>query len=375
MSLDKKYLDFDIINEITDIACNDIERFLHELGVDARLQGKKYAGACPVHGGDNPGAFNIYPDGEAVRGIWICRTNRCHEKWKKTLIGLVQGVKSHQLNRKFTWKESIDWICNFNGVKLSGVKLPDAKVLEKRKASRIVHKLNITPQQKTSGWTRDWVRKQLEIPSTYYVERGYSKEILDRYDVGFYKPLNRVSVPVYDNNHSFCVGFSARSLNTQCPKCGLYHEGNACIDKSDGLAVLAASKWRNSKDFESSNYMYNYWFAKEHIGRCAAAILVEGPGDVWRLEENGIKISLGMFGVELKEHQRVILDSSGALSLIIMLDNDEAGRNAAIELKKKLGRTYRLYFPRISGHDVGELNSDSITKDIEPIIRKLTGVK
>ena len=152
----------------------------------------------------------------------------------------------------------------------------------------------------------------------------------------------------------------------------MYHKAvDRCPNKHDPLEVMAASKWRNSKDFEASNYLYNYWFARKHIEKAHAAILVEGPGDIWRLEENDIKIGLAMFGVELKEQQRVILDSSGALSLIIMLDNDDAGRNAALELRKKLGRTYRLYFPKISGHDVGEMNLDLVTKEIEPYMKKL----
>lgn len=366
------YQDLDVINELMNIACDDPDRLMVELGIDARVQGKKYAGTCPVHGGDNPTAFNFYPDGEVTRGNWICRTRRCHEKVGRNLAKLIQAVKSHQLKRKFTWNETVRWLCEFNSMSLKDVKLPTEAQRAKRRASQAVHKLNIGPQQKKSGWSRDWIRSKLEIPATYYRDRGYSAAILDRYDVGYYAQQERVSVPVYDDTYSFCVGFSARSINKECDKCGMYHKAvEKCPDKRNPVEVMAASKWRNSKDFEASNYLYNYWFAKKHIEESHTVILVEGPGDVWRLEENGIRISLAMFGVELKEQQRVILDSSGALSLIIMLDNDTAGRQAANELKKKLGRTYRLYFPKFSGHDVGDLNSDLVTKEVEPLIQKL----
>lgn len=369
-NLDKKYLDLDLINELTDTACSDPEKLLYALGIDARLQGKKYAGPCPIHGGDNPSAWNFYHDGEQVRGIWVCRTHQCHLKWKKNLAGLIQGVKSIEQNRKFSWKETVDWLIKFNKLEsINDVKLPDANVIQRRKASRIIHRLNIAPEQKSSGWTRDWVRGQLEIPSVYYIDRGYSKSVLDKYDIGLYRSQNRVSVPVFDDNYKFCVGFAARSLYKECNSCNLYHDPESSCP-TDAEGIVSATKWRNSKGFDSGNYLYNYWFAREHIVRNGVAILVEGPGDVWRLEENGINISLALFGVELTPQQRVILDRSGALSLIVLLDNDDAGKTASKAIWEKLHRSYRLYFPNISSDDVGELHSDAITKDIQPYIER-----
>lgn len=366
-----KYFNLDLINELSDNACNDPERLLRELGVNARLQGRKYAGPCPVHDGDNPGAFNFYYDGETVRGFWKCRTHECHTKWKKNLPGLIQGIKTRELGRPFSWKETVDWLVKFNGIgSVNQVKLPDITTLKKRSASRIISKLNITLNQKQTGWSREWVRQQLQIPSQYYVDRGYSKKILDKYDVGLYPSQNRISVPVYDENYKFCVGFAARSIFEQCKKCSLYHRADeACPTTTEGIA--SSAKWRNSRDFDSGSYFYNYWFAKNHILKSGVAALVEGSGDVWRLEENDIHIGLGMFGVELTDQQRLILDKSGVLSLIILLDNDEAGKKAAIEIKKKLYRSYRLYFPKIHGDDVGELHTDAITNDIKPYIQML----
>ena len=117
--------------------------------------------------------------------------------------------------------------------------------------------------------------------------------------------------------------------------------------------------------------MYNYWFATEHIQKKGVAILVEGAGDVWRLEQNGVHIGLGLFGTELTDPQRILLDRSGALSIIALLDPDKAGREGAKKLKSQLGRQYRMYFPH-TREDVGDLNADEITEDIKPIIDKVT---
>lgn len=369
MSNNDRYHNMDFINEITNVACDDADRLFTALGIDVSRQGKKFAGTCPVHDGDNPAAFNFYPDGDTVRGIWFCRTQQCHDKHGKNLVSLIKAVKSKQYKKSFTWRAAVDWLVKFNGYSnVNEIKMPDEAELKKRKMNNVVRTLNIVPQQRNQGWSRGWVRGKLEIPAVYYQERGYSAGILDKYDVGLYKEQNRITVPVYDDNYHHCIGFTARSIFKE-HSCGFYHkEGEAC--PSDGLARANSSKWRNSQDFESRNYLYNYWFARKSILDSGVAILVEGPGDVWRFEQNGIHNAIALFGTELREEQRVILDRSGALSLIIMTDNDEAGANAAKLLKEKLNRTYRLYFPKFKEHDVGDLNSDFITSDILPFIEK-----
>ena len=87
-------------------------------------------------------------------------------------------------------------------------------------------------------------------------------------------------------------------------------------------------KWLNSKGFNSGACLYNYWNAKDHISETSTAILVEGQGDVWRLDEAGIYNVVGMFGCSLGGQQRLILERSGALKLVVMTDADEAGQKA-----------------------------------------------
>ena len=153
-----------------------------------------------------------------------------------------------------------------------------------------------------------------------------------------------------------------------CGDCKKWHAPKGGCPKT-GYEIKEAEKWLNGS-FQSTNYLYNYWFALPHIQKCGVAILVEGAGDVWRLEENDIHIGLGLFGTELTGPQRVLLDRSGALSVIVLLDPDKAGQEGAKKLKSQLGRQYRIYFPNIRD-DVGGLNADEITEDIQPIIDKV----
>jgi DNA primase len=113
------------------------------------------------------------------------------------------------------------------------------------------------------------------------------------------------------------------------------------------------------------------WFAKEHILKSSTAILVESPGNVWRLEENNIHNSVAIFGSSLSDKQKMLLDSSGAMNLVILTDNDEAGRKAAEQIKTKCQNTYRVFIPQISKPDVAEMTSEEINQEIKSILGKI----
>ena len=118
--------------------------------------------------------------------------------------------------------------------------------------------------------------------------------------------------------------------------------------------------------------MYNYHKAKEHIASSGVIILVESPGNVWRLEESGIHNSVGLFGTTLNPPQKHLIDESGALTIVIIMDNDDndAGQKAAEEIKQQLEKTYRVYIVDINKNDVGEMSTNEVTEDILPLINQ-----
>ena len=372
------YYDSSVLYEISGMLCEHVEELLTDLEVEFRFNHKMFVGCCPVHGGDNPTAWNLYPEGDEIRGYWTCRTHHCEKKttedgrlrYGATILGFIKGVLSNRTGKKITHKQSVDYALKFLGYKsIHHIKQPNKEALERKKYISSIKRLTIQPKEQTIGWDREKIRSIISVPSEYYVNRGYSKEVLDKYDVGFYNKLNRVVVPVYDSKHKEICGFLGRSVNEQCDKCSRWHSPDEQCPKTN-IEIKNTSKWINSR-FDAKNYLYNYWFAIEHIQKTCCAILVEGAGDVWRLEENGIHTSLALFGTSLTEQQRVLLDRSGAMSLIVLLDSDDAGREGALKLKSQLSRQYRMYFPNIK-EDAGELNTDEITKEIKPIIDRIS---
>jgi 5S rRNA maturation endonuclease (ribonuclease M5) len=233
---------------------------------------------------------------------------------------------------------------------------------------------------------REKVRSSLILKPRYFLDRGFSEATLDYFDVGVAKKpkpenLNRIIVPLYveQDKKQFLAGYTCRSVFEKCPNCKLFHSqsGNVqqekigvlnCPTSEADKALL--SKWRHV-GFSPEYYLYNYWNAQAVIKETNVCILVEGPGDVWKLHQAGIRNAVGLFGNTLYDGQEKLLAKAQCMSMIIMTDSDQAGLEGARMIKQKYGRLYRMYFPTLLGHDAGDMNEDSITSSIKPILDKI----
>lgn len=364
--------------------CSRIDEVLAELGVSLYRSNRLYTGCCPIHIGDNAGALNLYHKGDTRPGYWKCQTKACQETFGATILGFIRGVlserqgwryfpdKNKRNNQpKFPWHKTVEWACTVLGTNLEDVKV-DEDELEKVQFAVGMTVIGKTPKQESKGVARAKVRQFLQVPAPYFIARGWSPEILDRYDVGTY-PVSgralsgRVAVPVYDDNHRVAIGFTGRSLFERCEKCKRWHEPGSC---PIGEASFRASKWRN-EGFKRESVLYNYWFAKKEIEKTGVVLLCEGPGDVWRLEEVGFHNSLAMFGADLSDQQQVILEMSGAMNVVVLTDLDETGELAREKLKKRLGRTFRLHFPQLTRHDLGDMPISDVQACLAPLLNQL----
>ena len=64
-----------------------------------------------------------------------------------------------------------------------------------------------------------------------------------------------------------------------------------------------------------------------------------------------------------------MLDSSGAMTIIVLTDNDDAGKKAAEQIKEKCQNTYRIFIPQISKADVAEMDAEEIDREIKEYIK------
>ena len=329
-----------------------MEDLLDLFGVEYLRQYDRITCACPIHeGADNPQAFTITME-DKYFGCWRCWTHGCEEKFLHTPIGLIRGLLSSRKGKEVPFQEAVNFSLEFvsSSVEDLAKESHDFKVEKVTIPSDPLKNRHIPDR----AMTRKTVRNSLSRPVKYYLNRGYSEDTLDKFDVGICsdssKQMNgRIVVPVYDDNHEYMVG---------CV-------GRAQTETSNGF------KWVNSKNFNSGLYLYGYWLAKDKIRETKTVILVEGQGDVWRLYEAGIGNAVGMLGASLSDGQARILETSGAFNVVVLTDNDDAGVKAKKSVGKKCERLFHLVFPEFSKEDIGEMSVNEIETIIKP---QLTGM-
>ena len=364
---------------LSDSLCDDIENVLDIIGIsDYRLFDKMVVMRCPIHGGDNNSAFNLYFKGDSYRGNWKCRTHQCEDTFKASIIGFIRGFLSHQKG----WEKPGDDMVSFDdAVKFvrsiikKDLSLPkvDKKQQEKNKFINIVNNINSNETTIENKIGRQHIVKSLDIPSKYFIDRGFTSDILIKYDVGECRHpdkemFGRAVVPIYDMNYKYMVGCSGRSTFTKCENCKSYHSKESSCPKEEYLWQY--SKWKHNKGFKTQEHLYNYWFAKEHIEKSKSVILVESPGNVWRLEESGIHNSVAIFGSVLQEKQKLLLDISGAMTIYLLMDNDEAGKQAEQKIYDKCYKTYNISKIDIDHTDVAEMTIEEVKQIIAPQIQE-----
>ena len=125
-------------------------------------------------------------------------------------------------------------------------------------------------------------------------------------------------------------------------------------------------KYLFSKNFRKSDYLYNYHRAIDTATQVSCLFLVEGQGDVWRLYEAGVNNCVGLFGKDISQQQKTKLIRSGVTTLVILTDNDQAGRESKVKIQRNLNRIFSLKFPRMSKKDIGAMSVQKIKEEILP---------
>jgi 5S rRNA maturation endonuclease (ribonuclease M5) len=377
MKKNKKFHSYDQsqLKLISDALCDDIENLLSALSVDEyKDAGKMIVMSCPIHGGDNDSAFNLYHHGDSYRGNWKCRTHKCEDTFKSSIIGFIRGCLSHNQHDwtnhgddVVSFKDAIDFAVDFLKQDLSNFKV-SKKAKEKNRFINTVKYLNNQTNTEINKVSKNFIRQNLEIPSKYFQDRGFSYEVLDKYDIGECKKegkemYNRAVAPIYDIDNKYMIGCSGRSVFDKCDNCKSFHDPSSSCPTTD---LWKYSKWKHSFGFKSEEHLYNFWYAKEYIKQSGCIIIVESPGNVWRLEESGVHNSVAIFGSSFSDKQKMLVDISGAMTIYTIMDNDEAGKKAAEQIASKCSKTYNIKNINLEKNDIATMSISEIKTVIVP---------
>lgn len=335
---DSKYnLDY-----ISEVLYENITDVLDHFHIDYTEYRTKITMCCPVHQGDNPNGFSILKSGI---GNWQCYTHQCHTKYGSSrgasLIKLVQCLLS--TDKEFSFYDTIKWIKAFLHLSNDSISEP---VYGNRDFLKVARAFETGEEFNTVLLKKETAFQNLAIPSQYFINRGFESETLKFFSVGdcnnskkqFYQ---RAVVPLFDDTGDFIIGCTGRSIFERCPKCALWHN-NDLRCPMDKFETNRCVKWKHSDKFRAESYYYNVCHAQKFIKKTHTAVIVESPGNTWRLWESGIRNVLAGLGTKFTEKQREILEKLEVYNIILAIDNDDAGRNMAKMVDQDYGRFFNI---------------------------------
>jgi hypothetical protein len=374
-----KRISQETLNQITEAANERIEFILEQLGFDVNSfygSGGELRCRCLIHSGDNNTAFSY----STVFKKWRCYTNSCHDGCDN-IFGLVQKALSLQNDKEIGFRDAVSWLAKILEIKIdlnSNIEISeDTKEISKlvsysKYKTKQVNKQNTEFKQFPLSAIKDKVE-----PSWYFINQGFSPEILKKYCVGYcedpYKPMNlRSYAPVLDDTGTMVIGVTGRIKFEKCELCGDFHNPDD-LCPSDDRMTRSYSKWMHY-GFSKSTVLYNSWFAEEHIKRTKVAILTEGPKEIWWLEQYGVHNAVCIFGLSFSNIHLKKLIKMGVTTIVVALDNDEKGLKAIDDIYDNFGNYFKIVnIKNILGpdQDIDDLKEDEMNNKLIPFLKSL----
>ena len=333
MSITKQNRKLDL-NKLSEHIYSNIEVLLDDLGLEYRQDGENIFMCCPIHqGSDNKTAVSISLD----KRMWKCWTHNCEEEYGKDIFNFIRGVFAGE---DWSFGDVLKYLCRLYNISKNTNLLVDPTPQEDFLSLTGLFKKHIKLVDKFEN------NIQTEEHSDYFESRGFLRSTLNHFGVKDCldknsKMYNRAIIPIYSNEEE--IGYIARATKD-----------------------YMIPKYLFSKGLCSSLYLYNYDKAIERARQVSALFIVEGQGDVWRLYEAGVTNAVGLFGKDISQQQKELLKTSGATKLIVMTDNDQAGREGRMKIQRELNRYFKLIYPPMPKKDVGEMSIERIQKTILP---------
>jgi 5S rRNA maturation endonuclease (ribonuclease M5) len=331
------------LKQLKNLLNSRIEEVFDRLNIEYEILGDNIYSTCPVHeSSDNPRAFSFSKD----RGIWKCWTRECQNEYRNDILGLIHGILSK--NGPIEFGKALAWIHKEFGIVTTTIE-PKLEVVEDELSDIIKHIHDDIRFPECSALN---LKINLNVPSKYFINRGFKAETLMHFGVGdctdkTSKLYDRSVIPIHDDTGENIIAYIGRSTKEyKLPKFLIYPKG-----------------------FDKRFSFYNMHRALPFIKKSNTVFIVEGQGDVWKLYESGIYNAIGIFGRTLTKEQQKKLQTLPITHLVVLTDNDQAGRESKIQLQRQLGRFYKLSFPKLQHKDIGDMTIKQIHSNLLSQIR------
>lgn len=331
----------------------NIQNVCAKLEIDYEILGDNIYAKCPIHeGSDNPRAFSYSID----KSIWKCWTRDCQQDYRNDVFGLIRGSLERQTGMNINFNDVLKWSCNILNIKQqynnSTANLPELVSEEFKDFYDLV---SLFSRIDTVNKPHESIELDCNVqyPSAYFTSRGFKQSTMTHFQVGdcltrSSKMYDRAIIPIHNDDGSDIIATICRSTK-------IYKIPKFLFFSKDG--------------FDKRYFFYNYHRAIDRAKLTGCLFLVEGQGDVWKLYESGVFNAMSIFGKTISKEQEYKLLKMPITHIIILTDNDQAGRESKTQIQRQLGRAYKLTFPRIQSKDIGDMTIDQIHSQLLPQVK------
>ena len=164
------------------------------------------------------------------------------------------------------------------------------------------------------------------------LDAGFLKETLREFDVGFDYERKRITFPLRDHLGNL-VGISGRSVVGEYPRYKIY--------KDEFKEVVPNYELKKNRVLWGLDRFYHSVMLAERR-QDNPTIVCEGFKAAMWVAQSGYPNVVALLGVHCSDEQQILL-SRVSNEVVILLDNDEAGRKAAWAVSRKLSGSLTTY--------------------------------
>ena len=295
--------------------------------VNLKRRGVNYLGLCPFHNEKTP-SFTVSP----AKGIYKCFG--CGQAGNS-----VGFVMEHE---QLSYPEALKYLAKKYSIDVIETEQTEEQVAQKNERDSM-----LIVSEYANTYFRSIMNNHQEgkaIGLSYFKERGFSKEIIEKFQLGYcleqrdaftnnalkngykLKYLTSTGLSIDKNNYRF-DRFAGRVMFPIHGLSGSTIAFGGRILKTD----KKTAKYLNSPESEiyhKSNILYGIYFAKKSIVKHTKCYMVEGYTDVISLHQAGIENVVSSSGTSLTENQ-ISQVKRFTENLTILYDGDDAGIKAS----------------------------------------------
>lgn len=310
----------------TRVSLEDVLLGMYQLGERLKRSGRKLIGPCPIHGGDNPRAFQA----DLEKNVWYCHTGCRRGGNVLDFVAAIEKLPIRDAALKLQDAYLADRASDAPPRAPSASAPPvNAPRSPPQGAPPTPPRTAAEPSPQSAGDQADAsdeadaTNPPLSIHLTLahdhphlLKDRELSLDIVTRFGVGYCaRGLLRgmIAIPIHDED-SDLVAYAGRRLKS--------------------ADIREHGKYKFPKGFRKELVLYNLERVKA-LGMQEGLVLVEGFFSVLALVERGIQNAVASMGCSLSEAQGDLL-AEHVSHVAILYDGNEAGRGGALHAQSLL---------------------------------------